>query len=89
MLTGGGRISRHTCGEYCPLTPFVGLPEGEGERVQLPLWHCCLVHEGVVITATRSVGVGCGWALGAPPESSFPTNVGSRNMLSLEAGMLV
>lgn len=48
-----------------------------------------LVREGVVIANIKSVGVGRGWALRAPPESSFPTNVRCRNMLSLEAAMLL
>lgn len=48
-----------------------------------------LVREGAVIAKVKSVGVGCAWALWGPSECSFPTNMGGRNILSLEAAMLV
>lgn len=55
----------------------------------LLLYSYQLVREGVVIAKVKSSGVGGRRAFRAPPESSFPTNMGCRNMLSLKAMILV
>lgn len=44
-----------------------------------------LVREGCGYPYTEILGAGRGWARRAPPGSSFPPDMGWRQMLSLEA----